>query len=269
MERCISHKGLLVVSFGASCRGENPNTLETVEAALGGAFPDRRFFRAWTSGMLRRKLEREQGRQVDAVDEALQRMSAAGITDVLVQPTHLLMGEEFRSLEETIRSFAGQFASLAMGLPLLAQEADAAALAKIIEKVYPTGRGELLALMGHGSAALDFPAYEILERQFRQDGYDNICIGTVEFTPGIEPVLARIRRERPRRVHLAPLLLAAGGHVMKDMAGDDAASWKNQIAGAGAEAVCHLIGLGDYAAVRDMYIQHARCASSVKWEKTL
>lgn len=269
MDQQTSKKGLLVVSFGTSYAATRPRTLEAVENALRDAFPDRRFVRAWTSGMLRRKLERREGRKICSVDEALEQMAAEGITDVLVQPTHLLPGEEFQRTEEAVRACAGRFASLAMGRPLLSDETDAAALARIIEEAYPMGSGELLALMGHGSAAMVFPAYELLEEQLRRDGYPNICIGTVEFTPGIAPVLSCVRREKPERVHLAPMLLVVGDHALNDMSGDGPDSWKNQIIREGTEVVCHLTGLGEYEAVRALYVEHARRACSVTGEATV
>ncbi len=260
MERNTNEKALLAVSFGTSVAGTRPRTLEAVENALREAFPERSFRRAWTSGMLRRKLRREEGLEIPSAEEALAALEAEGATDVLVQPTHLLPGEEFEKTAEAVRAFAGRFASLTLGAPLLAEEADVAALARVLEAAYPLPDDELLALMGHGSADMRFPVYELLERQLRRDGYLRGCVGTVEFSPGIETVLERVRREKPRRVHLAPLLLSAGDHAENDMAGDEPDSWKNQIAREGAEPVCHLIGLGEYEAVRALYVRHARLA---------
>ena len=263
MELQTGKKALLVVSFGTSRAAARPLTIEAVEDDLRRAFPKRSFYRAWTSGMLRRKLEREEGVSIDSVAEALQRMLTEGVSDVLVQPTHLLPGDEFRRTEEAVRAFAGRFRALALGRPLLAGESDVKTLARIVEEACPTDEGELLVLMGHGSAGLAFPAYAELERQFRADGHPRVCVGTVEFEPGIAPVLARIRQERPRRVLLAPLLAVAGEHVMNDMAGDGPDSWKNQIAREGPEVACRLTGLAELAAVRELYVRHARAAQAV------
>ena len=261
MDQQTSKKGLLVVSFGTSYLETRKRTIEAIENELRCAFPDRCLVRAWTSGMIRRKVEKTEGIHILSVVEALERMAAEGFTNVLVQPTHLLNGEELERTRETVSSFVGHFETLCMGNPLLSCPDDIAALARAVEGIYgDLPRGELLALMGHGSAAMTFPAYELLEEQFRQDGYHNICIGTVEFTPGIAPVLSRVRRERPERVHLAPLLVVAGDHALNDMSGDEEDSWKSQAAALGAEPVCILKGLGEYAAVRALYIDHARSA---------
>ena len=270
MDQQTNNKGLLAVSFGTSYPETRRRTIEAIENDLQRAFPDRRLYRAWTSGMIRRKLEKAEGLRILSVAETLEQMAADGVTDVLVQPTHLLNGEELERTRETVRSFAGRFDTLSMGQPLLSCPADIAALARAVEGIYgDLPHGELLALMGHGSAATTFPVYELLEEQFRRDGFPHICIGTVEFTPGIAPVLERVRRERPRWVHLAPLLVVAGDHAAGDMSGDDPDSWKNQIAGEGAEVVCHLSGLGEYEAVRALYVGHARRACPVRGEETV
>ena len=83
-------KGLLAVSFGTSYPETRRRTIEAIENKLRAAFPDRRFCRAWTSGMLRRKLERTENVRIPSVEEALEQMATEGVADVLVQPTHLL-----------------------------------------------------------------------------------------------------------------------------------------------------------------------------------
>ncbi len=266
MEKKENNRALLVVSFGTSVAATRVSAIGAVENALREAFPERRFCRAWTSGMLRRKLEKEEGLKIPSVTEALEQLAAEGVTDVLAQPTHLLPGEEYRKTEEALRAAAGRFESFTMGRPLLSEEADVPALARILEESWPMPEGELLALMGHGSADMAFPVYAVLAERLERDGFRRACVGTVEFSPGVEPVLERVRREKPRRVHLAPLLLVAGDHAVNDMAGDEPDSWKNQIARLGAEPVCHLKGLGEYEAVRALYVEHARAARPVTAE---
>ena len=92
MDHETSKKSLLTVSFGTSYPETRRATLEAIEGDLARAFPDCRPVRAWTSGMLRRKVERTEGLRVPSVPEALESLAEEGMTDVLVQPTHLLNG---------------------------------------------------------------------------------------------------------------------------------------------------------------------------------
>lgn len=84
-----SNDGLLVVSFGTSYEETRKCTLEAIERDLQAAFPDRVFFRAWTSRRIIKKLRETQGLHYDTVAEALEKMLAAGIENLLVQPTHM------------------------------------------------------------------------------------------------------------------------------------------------------------------------------------
>lgn len=53
------NKALLVVSFGTSHHDTREKTIDQIEAYLGQSFPDRKVYRAWTSGMIIQKLRRE------------------------------------------------------------------------------------------------------------------------------------------------------------------------------------------------------------------
>ena len=254
-------KALLVVSFGTSYAETRKLTIEAIEQDLKAAFPDRTFYRAWTSRMIKKKLLERDGLQIDDVREALERMVSDGVTDVLIQPTHMLAGVEFEDTIRVIRSFLDSFKMITMGRALIANEDDlrllTGALEKVFEKEIASG---MMVFMGHGSERNAFPVYELLQRQFEQDGHTDVCVGTVEFTPGIEPVLEKIRARRPEKIFLTPLLVVAGDHATNDMSGDDEDSWKNQFAREGAEVTCIVRGLGEYPEIRQLYLEHARTA---------
>jgi cobalamin biosynthesis Co2+ chelatase CbiK len=257
----------MVVSFGTAYEETRRKTIDAIEADLRAAFPERAFYRAWTSGMIRRKLQAEKGIQIDSVAEAMERMLGDGVTDLLVQPTHMMMGEEYEVVRQAISAHANRFAALNMGDPLLADVESLSDLADVIISTYAELRDdELLALMGHGSARSRFASYELLDERFRESGHANICMGTVEHEPGIAPVLARINARKPRKVTIAPLLVVAGGHAVWDMAGDGPESWKSRIGATGIRTECILKGMGEYQAVRDLYVRHARRARRIQAE---
>ncbi|MBR7075945.1 MAG: sirohydrochlorin cobaltochelatase, partial [Lachnospiraceae bacterium] len=97
-----------------------------------------------------------------------------------------------------------------------------------------------------------------INRICEETGHKNIVVGTVEFEPGIAPVLAKVKERNPKKVYLAPLLVVAGDHANNDMAGDDEDSWKNQIAKEGPQVECIIRGLGEYEEIRALYVQHAK-----------
>ena len=253
-------KSLLVISFGTSYENTRILTIEAIENDLKNAFPDREFYRAWTSGMIRNKLKKAGSLSVPSIREAIEQMANDGVRDVLVQFTHVLKGEEFDRSMEILKEAQGRFEKLCIGDPLVSNEEDAAKLAGLIEKEYTIQNEEMLVLMGHGSAKTAFPAYKMLQELFIKDGFPNIVLGTVEFDPGIGPVLCKVKEFSPKKVTLAPLLVVAGDHALNDMAGDGPDSWKMRLLSEGPDVSCVLKGLGEYKTVRAMYVEHARAA---------
>ncbi len=256
-------KALLAVSFGTSFPETRERTIGAIEAELAAAFPDRRPYRAWTSGIIRRK-RKDAGETIDSVEEALARMAADGVTDVLVQPTHMIVGEEYEKLCRELRHSRHLFSSVSVGTPLLSDEEDVAALAKLLPSLCPeAGEDDMAVWMGHGSGVLRLPVYEMLNEQLQNNGFDRHAVGTVEFEPGFDDVLKRVKRRRPRRVFLAPLMVVAGGHAVSDMAGPGPDSWRSRLTAAGADVECVLKGLGEYAPVRRLYVAHAEKAGKL------
>ena len=279
-------RALLVVSFGTTHEETRAVTIDAIEVDLEKAFPDRKLYRGWTSGMILRILKKRTGSTFDSVEEALERMAAEGMTDVLVQPTHIITGEENDRMMDLVRRFKDRFERIEAGQPLLTEAKDLTRLAQILaaellgEK--PLGENtaagspseRVLVLMGHGSA--DKPeanqVYSDLEQTFRDLGYDNVYVATVEGEPTLEDVLAKLAgREHGEHgatttaptVVLAPLMIVAGDHAKNDMAGDNEDSWKNRFEAAGFRTNVILRGLGEYPAVREMFVQHAQQATRI------
>ena len=285
-------KGLLVVSFGTTHEETRKKTIDAIEQHLAEVFPDRRVYRGWTSRMILRILQKRTGSTFDTVEEALDRMAAEGIRDVLVQPTHIIGGEENEKMRQVAAEAADRFDAVTVGPPLLETAADLEALAQIlagqllqdagsedtsgIDAQGPGSAGEaqdrILLLMGHGSA--DKPAanqvYHDLQACFQRLGYENVLVATVEGTPSFEDALAKLgtmetadntaagQNGRRKNVVLAPLMIVAGDHAKNDMAGEDEDSWKHRLQAAGFDAVPVLKGLGEYPQVRDMIARHAQ-----------
>ena len=102
-------KGLLAVSFGTAYAETRKKTIEAIEADLSAAFPERKLYTAWTSGMILRKLKRLGEETRDTLEEALARMEREGVTDLLVQPTFLQAGYEMRLVKETLEKWKNRF----------------------------------------------------------------------------------------------------------------------------------------------------------------
>ena len=67
-------KALLVVSFGTTFHDTLEKNIAAIERDLAAAFPDRDLYRAFTSGMIIRRLRERDGIQIDNTQEALERL---------------------------------------------------------------------------------------------------------------------------------------------------------------------------------------------------
>ena len=88
----MSSKALLVISFGTSYADTRERTIGAIEKKLGERFPDRKVLRAWTSSFLIKRVAKAEGLVIDTPEEALEKLAAGGVTDLIVQPTHLSDG---------------------------------------------------------------------------------------------------------------------------------------------------------------------------------
>ncbi len=254
-------KALLVVSFGTSFPDTLEKNIAAIERDVSAALPDHVLRRAFTSGMILRKIARRDGVHIDDVPRALARLVAEGFTQVVLQPTHIMNGDEYDKLCGQAAPFTGLL-DLRLGTPLLTEAEDYQALARALMDSLPApGEGEALVFMGHGTGHHANAAYCQLEYVLHDLGWKDALVGTVEGYPGFAEVLRRLS-ERPhiRAVRLHPLMVVAGDHANNDMAGEEEDSWRAQLEGAGYAVTCTLKGLGEYPAVRSLFARHALVA---------
>ena len=120
-------------------------------AGSAAAFPERTLRRAFTSGMILRRLAGE-GLAIDGVPAALERLAAEGYGDVLIQPTHVMNGEEYHKLMDQAAPYRPRFAHMAFGRPLLTAAEDYLDLGRALLDTLPPAREEAAVVyMGHGS----------------------------------------------------------------------------------------------------------------------
>lgn len=257
-------KAILVVSFGTSYNSTREKTIDVIEKKIGESFPDCQIYRAWTSKMIMAKLLKRDGIKINNVKEAMEQMHREGITDVLIQPTHVINGIENDLMKEDALSWRDSFHSITFGTPLLTSEQDNCDIIEAINQEFSYLKAdEALVLMGHGTTHYANAIYAALDYTFKDKGYPNIHLGTVEAYPSMETLLKMIREQNPSKVVLAPFMIVAGDHARNDMASDDPDSWRCQFEAAGFPVECILKGLGEYTKVQEIFIRHVREAMGI------
>ncbi|MDO4490983.1 MAG: sirohydrochlorin cobaltochelatase [Lachnospiraceae bacterium] len=257
----MSKKAILAVSFGTSFNETRKVTIDAIEADLAAANPDAVVYRAWTSGMILRKIAKRDGVHIDTVPEAFERMEKDGITDVVVQPTHVINGIENDKMMDAARSYSDRFTSVKIGSPLLTTAEDAMECAKALKQEFSfvTDR-EALVFMGHGSEHYANFVYPAMNYIFEELGMKNFLLGTVEGYPELSSLMADLKKLQPEKIWLAPFMIVAGDHANNDLAGDEEDSWKSILEAEGFKTEAVLKGLGEMKSIRTMFVEHAQNA---------
>ncbi len=203
---------ILTVSFGTSYNDSRDITIGGIENAIQAANPDYDVRRAFTSQIIIDKLKERDGLEIDNVEEAFARLEADGVTDLTVQPTHVMNGFEYDDLMEVVRANADKFESVKVGAPLLTSDDDYTnVIAAITDVTSEYDDGETaIVFMGHGTEHESNATYAKLQSKLTEAGKTNYCIGTVEAEPSLEDVIAFAKNGGYKRVVLEPLMVVAG-----------------------------------------------------------
>ena len=258
----MNNKGLLVISFGTSFNDSRRLTIGAIEDALEKALPDYSVRRGFTSNIIIDHVNKRDGILIDDVDAALKRAVDNGVKNLVVQPTHLMNGLEYNDILNEVAQYSDAFENVVFGEPLLTSDDDFKKVEQAIvdwTKEYDDGE-TAICFMGHGTEADSNGVYQKMQDMLTADGYENYFIGTVEATPTLDDVLAKVQAGEYKKVILEPLMVVAGDHANNDMAGDEEDSWKSIFEGAGYEVECLLRGLGENEDIRQIYVEHAQAA---------
>ena len=252
-------KAILSVSFGTSYPDTLLKTIAATEQALADAFPGWEVRRAFTSGMIIRKLRERDGVEIENVTQAMHRLEDEGYTHIAVQSTHVMHGEEYEKMLSQLEPFRLRM-KISVGMPLLHSEEDYASVAQALLEWLPAlDEDEALVLMGHGTTHFANSAYAQMEHML-QARCDRVYLATVEGYPTLESVQRQLaKRTQIRRLMLAPFMLVAADHARNDMSGEED-SWAEQLRKAGYVVRCILQGWGECSAVRELFVEHCRQA---------
>lgn len=114
-----TRKAILVVSFGTSFPDTCKKTIDVIEQRIGEHFSDYKIYRAWTSKMIMAKLLERDNIRINNVTEAMEQMITDGITEVIVQPTHVINGIENDLMKEDALAFKNHFERITLVIRFL------------------------------------------------------------------------------------------------------------------------------------------------------
>jgi sirohydrochlorin cobaltochelatase len=199
-----------------------------------------------------------------------------GFADIIVQPTHISLGEEYLDLTAYVKALASiktikphfkPFNTLVIGRPALgtfgkqhpySEDIIMVAMSLAIDAKLAQKNKAALVYMGHGNDY--FPsggAYLQFEKEMRRL-YPEVqtYIGTVEGFPSFADVLKNLKKDGIKTVLIKPFMTVAGDHARNDMAGDEADSWQNMLEKEGISTIPVLRGLGEQDAFAGVFVSH-------------
>lgn len=258
--------GILIVSFGTSCRESRQKTVDVLIEHFQEIFDQIPIYLAFTSRVIIKKIFEQEQISIDTVEEALKRMCKEGISRVFIQPTHMINGIENEEMMAIAEKYEKLFSEgIYIGTPLLTDIKDYGRVLEVligeIEKMgvilHEMGDTAVI-LMGHGTTHFANAVYSAFDYLLKERGYENFYVGTVEGYPDIDTVLKLIQRKEIKKIILVPFMFVAGEHALNDMAGSGEKSWKSIFEQEGYDVVCIMKGMGEYPGIRECYVEHMK-----------
>jgi len=252
----MAKPAIVLAAFGTTTNAFP--TYKNIEDQVKERFPGYEIRWAFTSKMVRHKVQEEQHKELKSLPEVLQDLKTAGFTRIAVQPLLLAPGKEWEEVERQSREVPGL--TVALGKPLLSNDADMAETIKALSREFPADlKKNAVVLVGHGSPdpkaqAANTSFAQLLRRRYPE----NVFFGLVEFQkPGKEEVLQEVKKSGVTSVVFIPFLLVAGDHVQNDILGSGPDSWKSELLKMGSYRVKGIIqGLGYDKEIVNIYLDH-------------
>ena len=237
-------KAVLVTSFGTSHKDTRQKCLDSIENEVKAKYGSEKVERAYTSGVIRRIVERKEGIHIFDQNEGLEALKNKGYDEIVTMSLHILDGIEYAKLNDKYGKISK---------PLLVNDED---FEKVVndEEFNSTEGNDAIVFMGHGSESAADSTYQRLQEEYLKAGKDNIFIATVEGQVTIEDVIQKLKGRGFSKILLKPFMIVAGDHAKNDMASDEEDSWKTILQNEGYEVTPLLKGMGEYEFIRKMFM---------------
>lgn len=251
-------KAILVVSFGTSHLDALKNSIEKIENKIKDEFKEYEVFRAFTAHRIIKKLKERDNLNILTPEEALEDLKAKGFEEVIVQPLHLIPGEEFDYIKGVVEHIKDDFKSIKLGRPIFFYQGMNGLpedYTMFIDSIKDLFKGEeSVILFGHGTEHPANAVYGMLQTVLVDEDYENVFVATVEGYPTIENVVKKLKKKGIKKTKLVPLLLVCGDHAKNDMASDEEDSLKSKLQKEGIEVSLHMHGLGEFDNFEELYV---------------
>lgn len=244
----MQKRALVVAWYGSTNTEAGERVIAPLLDELDMAFSQIRVTEALASAHIRERLAAQEPDALSLpplVNDAVDLLEARGMGPVAVLPLLIADGPQMAKLRE---SLAGTNATV--GGPLIADKDDERHVAQALDYAYPARPSHILLLVGHGSRTASDAVYGRIAQALRDLGRTDVASCTMDELPAGLPDRCAVT--------VVPLMLVAGTHVAREIAGTNPSSLRARLNAAGHPTEVVRAGLGELPGVRALAVEHTR-----------
>ena len=255
---------MVVMSFGTTYKDTREKTIDATVAAIQAAHPNTKVVTAFTSHIIRDRIQQKEGITYPTPEEALAELKKDGYTRVALASLDVIPGMEYNYDAAVYNLYKDNFKKMTLGTSLMYwmgqenQTDQVIETLKAVQSQFPKlGKEDGLLIMAHGTPDPSNAYYSVIQDRIHTLGMKNVFIYTVEGTPNLEQVIPQLKLHGIKHVTLMPFMMVAGDHANNDMAGAEPDSHKSILEKEGFKVDTYIHGLGENPNIRNLFVERA------------
>ena len=255
---------MVVMSFGTTYKDTRMKTIDATVDAIKAAHPNTKVITAFTSHIIRDRIQQKEGITYPTPEEALAELKKDGYTRVALASLDVIPGMEYNYDAAVYNLYKNDFKKMTLGTSLMYwmgqenQTDQVIETLKAVQSQFPKlGKEDGLLIMAHGTPDPSNAYYSVIQDRIHTLGMKNVFIYTVEGTPNLEQVIPQLKLHGIKHVTLMPFMMVAGDHANNDMAGNEPDSHKSILEKEGFKVDTYIHGLGENPNIRKLFVERA------------
>ncbi len=255
---------IVVMSFGTTYKDTRVKTIDATVDAIKAAHPNTKVVTAFTSHIIRDRIQQKEGITYPTPEEALAELKKDGYTRVALASLDVIPGMEYNYDAAVYNLYKDNFKKMTLGTSLMYwmgqenQTDQVIETLKAVQSQFPKlGKEDALLIMAHGTPDPSNAYYSVIQDRIHTLGMKNVFIYTVEGTPNLEQVIPQLKLHGIKHVTLMPFMMVAGDHANNDMAGAEPDSHKSILEKEGFKVDTYIHGLGENQNIRNLFVERA------------
>ena len=255
---------MVVMSFGTTYKDTRVKTIDATVDAIKAAHPNTKVITAFTSHIIRDRIQQKEGITYPTPEEALAELKKDGYTRVALASLDVIPGMEYNYDAAVYNLYKNDFKKMTLGTSLMYwmgqenQTDQVIETLKAVQSQFPKlGKEDALLIMAHGTPDPSNAYYSVIQDRIHTLGMKNVFVYTVEGTPNLEQVIPQLKLHGIKHVTLMPFMMVAGDHANNDMAGNEPDSHKSILEKEGFKVETYIHGLGENPNIRNLFVERA------------